>query len=271
MTHNRFKMSTNNWLRDLLGDPAAKGIDLDSKEATELHARLIREKVFLKKLYQRYYREFQMVHEDSPPGLRLEIGAGGGFLKELIPRVVTFDIRPAADVDATASAMKMPLEDESVGAIFMLNVLHHLSDADLFFSEATRVLCPGGRAVFIEPYVSPFSNLVYKNLHHEPFNPKSPNWALTTSGPMSSANGALPWIIFVRDRARFEAEFPELEICRVTPHTVLLYLLSGGVSMRCLLPSAAFEPLAGLEQLLGPAIRHVATMMTVEIRSKKKG
>ena len=86
-----------------------------------------------------------------------------------------------------------------------------------------------------------------------------------SAGAMSAANDALPWIIFFRDRARFELEFPELEIIRTEPHTVLLYLLSGGVSMRSLVPGFAFKPLKTAERLLGPALPFLATMMTVEI------
>ena len=37
------------WLRDLLAHPLAKGLDLDSPEATRVHARLAREKPFLRK------------------------------------------------------------------------------------------------------------------------------------------------------------------------------------------------------------------------------
>ncbi len=258
-------MNLGKSLRTLLLDPAARGLDLDSEKATAVHTELIRKKPFLRKLYKQYYSEFVAAHNASPAGLRLEIGAGGGFLGELIPDLVTLDIRPGADVDAVASALALPLEKNSAGSIFMLNVLHHLPDARVFFAESTRVLRPGGRMVFIEPYVSPFSTLVFRNLHHEPFEPTSPNWKLDASGPMSSANGALPWMICVRDRARFEAEFPELEIRRVVPHTALLYLLSGGVSMRSLAPGAAFGVLSAAERLLGSHLRHAATMMTVEI------
>ncbi len=258
-------MSIMTLLRGLLSEPTTRGLDLDSPRATSVHAGLIRKKPFLRELYAHYYGEFMRAQESAPPGLRLEIGSGAGFLEEIVPDVVSFDIRPGADVAAVASALELPLQSDTVGAIFMLNVLHHLPDIRLFFTEAGRVLRPGGRAVFIEPYVSPFSKLIYKNLHHEPFSPESPDWTLEESGPMSSANGALPWIAFVRDRTRFESEFPDLEIRRVEPHTVFLYLLSGGVSMRALMPGVAFGTCQAVERLLGSAVCHVATMMTVEV------
>ena len=38
-------------LRKFLAHPLARGLDLDSAEATSVHARLIREKTFLRRLY----------------------------------------------------------------------------------------------------------------------------------------------------------------------------------------------------------------------------
>jgi SAM-dependent methyltransferase len=264
-------LNIKNTLRELMLHPMVRGLDLDSIEATEIHTELIRNKAFLRKQYEWYYAKFVSAHDSSPPGVRLEIGSGAGFLHERIPDLVTSDLRPGARVDIRASACDLPFESQSVGTIFMLNVLHHIPDVRRFFSEATRVLCPNGRVILIEPYVSMMSKGLYQALHHEPFDPASRDWELPNAEPMSTSNGALPWIVFVRDRLQFEAEFPELEIHDVDPHTALTYVLSGGVSMRSLLPGIAFGPVAALEKSLGPAIRHIASMMTVELRHQKKG
>jgi hypothetical protein len=60
----------------------------------------------------------------------------------------------------------------------------------------------------IEPWVTPWSRLVYTRMHHEPFVPAAAQWEFLTTGPLSGANGALPYILFSRDRAQFELEFP---------------------------------------------------------------
>jgi SAM-dependent methyltransferase len=252
-------------LKKIFEHPDAIGLDLDSPQATQVHARLIREKPFLNRLYNDYYLEFSRADALSPPGPRIEIGSGGGFLSEIIPEVITCDIRSGANVDIEASALALPFSTSSVGAVFLLNVLHHLSNPAAFFLEMTRVLKPGGRVVLVEPYLSPLSNLIYSHLHHEPFDPHA-DWSLPAQGPMSSANDALPWIIFVRDRPRFEAEFPKLHIDAIRPHTALLYLLSGGVSMRSLAPGFAYGPLAKLEGSLGRMSKFVASMMTINLR-----
>jgi SAM-dependent methyltransferase len=253
-----------------LGEPRARGLDLESAEATAAHELLLREKPFLRSLYAHYYAEFARAHRNAPEGLRVELGSGAGFLDETIPGLVRLDIRKGARIDIVASALAMPFASRSVGALFMLNVLHHLPDAEAFFSELSRVLVPGGRAVFVEPYVSPISRLVYRNAHHEPFDPAQRDWRVAGKGAMTAANDALPWIVFCRDRARFEALFPSLEIARVHPHTIALYALSGGFSYRSLAPAALFPAVAFAEELAGslPCARFFASMMTIELASR---
>src|SRR5437588_13069218 len=91
--------------------------------------------------------------------------------------------------------------------------------------EASMVL------LMIEPWVTLWSRFVYTHLHSEPFDPTAAEWGFPISGPLSGANGALPWIIFARDRTAFETFFPQLVIREVTLMMPLRYLASGGVSM----------------------------------------
>jgi SAM-dependent methyltransferase len=257
-------------LRRLFEEPRARGLDLESAEATAAHRRIIGEKPFLRRLYERYYAEFARADRGAPGGARVELGSGGGFLDELVPGLVRIDLRPGADVDVVASALALPFAPRSVGAAFMLNVLHHLPDARAFFAELERVLVPGGRAVMIEPYASPVSGFVYRHAHHEPFDPGQRDWAIGGRGAMTAANDALPWIVFERDRARFESEFEDLEIVRVAPHTIALYALAGGLSYRSLAPGFLFPAVAAVEDLAcgwRPA-RLLASMMTVELRMR---
>jgi SAM-dependent methyltransferase len=253
-------------IRQLLEEPSTSGLDLNSAEATKAQRELIEKKAFLKKLYQQYYDEFKKADKLSPQnGIRVELGSGGGFLHKQISGLKRIDLRPAAHVDIIASALELPFKDESVGAIFMLNVLHHLQNPKIFFKEASRVLVKNGRIVMIEPYVSPLSKLIYTYLHHEPFDPAQKEWILQGKGAMTSANDAMPWIIFERDRELFESQFKQLNILRVEPHTIMLYLLSGGLSYRAIMPGFAFKPLAYAEKSLGPLKKRLASMMTVEI------
>jgi hypothetical protein len=76
---------------------------------------------------------------------------------------------------------------------------------------------------------------------------------------------AMPWIIFSRDRGRYDNQMPHLPVDRFELHTYMLYLLSGGVSMRSVLPGALFRPVAMLERLFSPASPLLASMMTIEL------
>jgi len=247
-------------------EPSTLGLDMDSAEAVRAQRALIMGKPFLRRLYESYYKDFEKVDRRSPvSGIRLEIGSGGGFLCDKISELIRLDVRYGAHVNLMASALELPFAGASVGAIFMLNVLHHLKDPERFFKEAVRVLKPGGRVVMIEPFVSPVSRVIYTWLHHEPFDPDQEGWKLVGDGAMLTANDALPWIIFERDRHVFEGLFKNLEIVRVEPHTVLMYLASGGLSYRAMLPEWAFTPLSFAESYLGSLRRQLSSMMTIEL------
>jgi len=243
----------------------ARDLDLESSEATEVHARLIREKGLLRRLYHGYYVAYdEVIARASPGGLIVEIGSGGGYYRSLRRNVISMDLRPGADVDIVGSALAIPLRSHSASAILLLNVLHHLPDPAAFFHECARILKPGGRVCLIEPYVGPLSRRVVKPLHHEPWD-ESAAWSLQDTGPMTAANMAMPWIIFFRDRARYDSEFVQLPVSRIRLHTIAMYLLSGGVSMRSLLPGFLFGPTLAVERLLSPLAPSLATMMTVEL------
>jgi len=118
----------------------------------------------------------------------------------------------------------------------------------------------------IEPWVTPWSLRVNSRLHHEPFLPDAKEWSFESEGPLSGANGALPWIVFERDRATFEEEFSELQIERVEPFLPFRYLLSGGVGMRSLMPGFMHPFWMGMERLLSPFRRQLAMFALVVLR-----
>ena len=102
----------------------------------------------------------------------------------------------------------------------------------------------------VEPWVTTWSKFIYTKLHHEPFRPDATEWEFPATGPLSGANGALPWILFSRDRAQFELEFPGWKIEQVKPIMPFRYLLSGGVSLRSLTPVVSFSLWKGIEKSL---------------------
>ncbi|MEX2219102.1 MAG: class I SAM-dependent methyltransferase [Phycisphaerales bacterium] len=234
-----------------LAHPLTRGLDLDDPRTTAARRRIIREKAFLRKVYEGWYRDLAGAVPPGP-GEVLELGSGAGFLADFIPGLITSELFPCPGIQRVVDARELPFEGGSLRAIVMLDVLHHIPGPRRFLAEAARCIRPGGVVAMIEPWNTPWSRLVYTRLHHEPFLPAAPRWEFPASGPLSGANGALPWIIFHRDRALFEREFPQWRIGAVRLHTPLRYLLSGGVSMRALLPGVAHGPLRALEGLLAP-------------------
>jgi SAM-dependent methyltransferase len=147
----------------------------------------------------------------------------------------------------------------------MTDVLHHIPDAAAFFREATRCLRPGGVVAMVEPWVSPWSRLIYTHLHHEPFEPEVQRWDFPASGPLSDANGALPWILFERDRKHFEEQFLHLRI-RSPPMMPFRYLVSGGVSMRTLMPGRTTPFWKMLERACQPHMKRLAMFSLISLR-----
>ena len=234
----------------LLALPATRGLDLDAPETTALRREIVRGKPFLRAIYEEWYGLLAS-NVPPPPGDVLELGSGAGFLGEFVPGLITSDVFPVPGVDRVVDARSLPFADGALRAIAMTNVLHHVPQVERFLAEAERCLRPGGRLVMIEPWNSAWARLVYRHLHHEPFQPGAADWGIPQSGPLSGANGALPWIVFHRDRARLQREFPALRVTEIRPMMPLRYLLSGGVSMRSLQPGWMHGPWRALERLAG--------------------
>ncbi len=226
-------------LRKLLAHPLTRNLDIDDPGTTELRRNIIQHKVFLRKIYEEWY-ETLASHLPEVPGRTLELGSGGGFLKKFVPHLITSEIFACPDIQVVLDGCALPFCDRSLRAILMVDVLHHIPDVRRFFTEAQRCLAPGGRILFIEPWVSSWSRLIYTRLHHEPFCPEASDWTFPTTGPLSGANGALPWMVFGRDREQFESSFSDLTVSSIEPFMPFRYLVSGGVSMRSIMPGFAF-------------------------------
>jgi len=226
--------------------------DLDSPQTISIHRRLILKKPFLRRIYLDFYSMFVDFSRDLNmlSGELLEIGSGGGFLKDIIPEVITSDIAASDGIERVFSADQLPFEDHSLKAIYLLNVLHHLDQPDAFLNEVDRCLVPHGRLIMIEPYNSLWARFFYKYLHHEPFDENMEHWQLPKQGRLSTSNQAMPWIIFWRDRDQFNARFPRLCIKVRKPHTAIAYVLSGGLSMPSVLPAFCYPLIQKIDHLL---------------------
>lgn len=257
-------------LTRLLAHPLTRGLSLDAAATTELRRRIIREKGFLRRLYGEWYGK---IAAEIPAGTGevMELGSGAGFIKDVIPEVITTDVHGWTGIDRVFSATEAwPFGNGSLRAVVMVDVLHHISRPRVLFSEAIRTVATGGRLVLIEPWNTPWSSRVYRHLHHEPFLPDASSWEFPESGPLSGANGALPWILFERDRVLFEREFPEWKILRSEVMMPLVYLLSGGVSMRGFLPGWAYPLCRAAERCLESGSRRCGMFALIVLEKRER-
>jgi SAM-dependent methyltransferase len=252
-------------LEPLLIHPLARNTDLNSPETTELRSRIIQDKSFLKQFYQDCYLSISNLLSDEISGPVLELGSGGGFLKRYINNLVTSEILKVSNIDVILDGQQLPFKNASLRAIVMIDVFHHIPDVKSFLSDASRSIKPGGAVIMIEPWVTKWSRFVYSYLHHEPFDPEIKEWLLPKGGPLSSANSALPWIVFGRDRKQFKDEFPKWKKMRIKLHSPFCYLVSGGVSYRSFMPGRFYKIFQQFENLFQPLFSSLAMFATIRL------
>ena len=238
--------------------------DLDDPNASLAHRDIILKKPFLKKLYTDWYLIFIIKSKEIKNGKYLEIGSGGGFLKDVFPEVITSDILTLPNVDLIFTAEEIPFKENELASIVMLNVFHHIPKPHLFLKEAQRTLIKGGKIIMTEPANSSLARFIYKRFHHEPFDEKGQR-EIKAGNPLSNSNQALPYIYFERDLDLFKKDFPSLKINSINYHSPFSYIISGGVSRSAMLPFFMYNFVKGIEWLFSPFFKQIGLFCTIEI------
>jgi SAM-dependent methyltransferase len=197
--------------------------------------------------YQELYKDQFRNLGDLTELAVLEIGSGVSPLARFHPSVQTSDVLELDYLDYVFDCHHIdefePIVDASLDVITLTNVLHHLKSPIDFLIKAARKLKPGGALVATEPYFSVLSRFIYRFLHHESvdFSIRTPELP-EVRGPLSSANEALPWLIFQRPewRRHIERHF-HLEPIVFRPYTALSYFATGGISHRIPIPHALYR------------------------------
>jgi SAM-dependent methyltransferase len=239
---------------------------LDDPSRYDIIRDIIQKKPGLKKFYQELYKIYQEgLSRCSENGDVIELGSGAGFVKDIIPEIITSDVLPYENVDQVVDATDMPFNDNSLKAILMANVFHHIPDVSMFLSEACRCLKPCGRIIIIDQHNSWFSKIIFKYFHDEPFCPDATNWKFDSTGPLSGANGSLAWIVFKRDYLIFRSKFPNFKLVKYKPHSPLRYWLLGGLKKWSLLPAQLFGLATFIDNLLLKINSGFGCFVTIEI------
>ena len=254
-----------------LKEPSLEGLYPGSPEFFAAQKALILGRPLLKRNYDDWYRRLLEDARSAPAsGVILELGSGGSYLKSLEPAIVTSDVGPNV-ADQIIDARRLPFADESLRALLLTHVFHHIPDVDAFFKEAQRALIPGGVISMIEVAHTPFARFFFRHFHHEPYEDACPEWSFAQRDSMMESNQALAWMVFARDRRRFERQYPALAIEKLAFMPWLTYFVSGGVTARYLIPKFMNGLLVGTERLLQPLEPLFSLHWHICVRKKPQG
>jgi SAM-dependent methyltransferase len=194
-------------------------------------------KPLLQQVYASFYRHILALIDPRLPGRVVEIGSGIGNLKAHVPSAICTDLFANPWLDLVCDGYELPFTDASLSHLVLFDVFHHLRAPNAFLREARRVLAPGGRLIFFEPYISWASLPVYGLLHHEPVALKEPiNPAVSLPRPRDyyAAQGNATRLFFRREIPGWPEGW---EVFHARAFSSFSYLLSGGYSKPALYPA----------------------------------
>lgn len=254
-------------------NPLMQGLQVDDPRMVPAHRETIESNPILLWIYRRRYEQIAAAVSGSrkATGPILEVGCGPSFLETLVPGLIKSDVVHHKNVHAVVDAHSLPYDDASLFAVCLTDVLHHLRHPERFLAEVDRCLQPGGKLVMIEPSNSWLQKFVTNRASpHEYCDDSRQSWENDVTGRLSHANNSIPWMIFVRDREKFERLFPLLRILRIRRSTLLAYYLSGGVNYRPFLPASCTRLVQWFERLSTPLHRWMGFEMFIELEKLER-
>jgi len=221
-----------------------------------------------------YYEHeiFDRIIRYLPEGPRQEVGAGPGFFSRYAGDVVSVDVEFDRELSACADVHFLPFRTGNFAAVIGIDVLHHLGAPASALAEIARVLRPGGRLVFVEPWAGPVGIAVYRHLHHEECCPVDDPLEAAFPAPKKPMDGNawLPKALLVDRQADLLALVPELLVREVRAFGAMSYLLTGGFQPIGL-PWPVVSSLARLERLLPETLMRIVSLRAIFVLERKKG
>src|SRR5256714_5675757 len=207
--------------------------------------------------YRELYRD-QFRDLPNPSALSiLEVGSGTSPLKQFLPNIITSDVLDLDYLDLVFDCHEIDkldaIKDNSIDVVTLTNVLHHLKSPIVFLNAAAAKLKPGGKVIATEPFFSVLSTPIFKYLHHEAvaFRISEPELR-DVKGPLASANIALPWLMFFRNREWLQRLNDNFDIDGVVirPFSGLSYMATGGIARRLPVPHLLYRRLFAVDLAL---------------------
>jgi SAM-dependent methyltransferase len=230
-------------------------VAISDQEVVRQHRKIWAVRPELRAVYHEWFAELLCCVEGLHP--TVEIGAGPGFFKEYFPSLIATDVVPTSYVDVVCDAGSLPFQSGSVGALVMVDVLHHLPKPLEFLAEAGRILQPGGRLAMIEPWITAPSYLLYRYFHHEDCSLKVD--VRCPFGEMGKkafdGNAAIPFKLL----NQFKSGAPALRLIQANPFLGLSYLATLGFRRARPMPRALIGMAKVCERLFSPLSRWAST------------
>lgn len=250
-------------------------LDTEAREQLIRHRRVWQQKRVLGRIY---HDEFfaRLLFFRKMGGISVEVGGGPGFLSQMLPGLISTDIVWVPWLQAVADAQNLPFTSSRVTNIFGLDVLHHCAAPMKFLKESERVLVPGGRLILIEPWITPFSYLIYRFFHQEDcdlsvrlLDGEVP-LAETPKKPFDG-NQAIPYLLFApKNLHKTMSALPALREKAIEPFCLFAYLLSFGFKPVNMLPNFLYPFVSRLERATLPFWRSIAALRVL-IALEKSG
>jgi len=226
--------------------------------------------------YRQLYRD-QFKNISNPSALSiLEVGSGTSPLKQFLSNVITSDVLELDYLDLVFDCHDIDkldaIKDNSLDVITLTNVLHHLKSPISFLNRAASKLKSGGNVIATEPFFSVLSTPIFKYLHHEPvdFRVSEPELS-DVQGPLASANIALPWLIFFRQREWLQRLNENFDVATLStrPFSALSYMATGGISHRLPMPHFLYRALFSTDLVISRCFPGLcATFFTVTLKRR---
>ena len=223
-------------------------------------------KPLLKKIYGEFYELIAQQLSRLSDGKIAELGSGIGNIQDYIPDCIRTDLFPAEWIDQIENAYSLSFEDSSLSDLIMIDVFHHLRYPGTALKEFHRVLMDGGRAIILDPCISPLGRLVYGPLHDEPINYHeeihwSPPdvWSPEEIDYYAAQGNATR--VFLG--ARFKDKLSTWKSIHIIRLSAIAYVASGGYSRPQFYPDPAYPLIKKIEELLDKFPALFATRMLV--------
>mgnify|MGYP000025755520 CR=1 FL=1 len=255
----------------ILTHPLIAKLEMGSSEWFDAQKEMIDLKPAIKRCYDLWYscltKDIESVKAE---GHVVELGSGSSYIKDFYDGVITSDVVSGV-ADMVIDGRELPFPANSVKALLLTHVFHHIPDVHMFLMEAQRVLVPGGVITMIDCAHTPVSRAFFSSIHPEPYDYNAEKWDFPEGNTMLDSNQALTWIVFERDYEKFQKDFPTLRLENKEYLPWFSYLLSGGVNLRSLVPVWAAGIFESIDKILRPIDSFGAIHWHITVRKAGHG